>query len=166
MTGHGEITALFRPGEAGAAIGIKPSTLRVYAQRFTELLSEEATAEDRPGYRFYTQRDVEVLKKARELLDRGFTYERASAELRALGLGPRERPTSRRERSSRARDEVSSDIQTNIALLERAVEAWRQLADERASEVAELREEVRQLRELLLAPRRPVALPRGRQRQA
>src|SRR5262247_857249 len=58
------MTVLYRPGEAGRAVGVKPSTLRVYVQRFSDLLSDDATAAERPGYRLFTERDVTLLKQA------------------------------------------------------------------------------------------------------
>src|SRR5258708_40228302 len=91
--------ALLRPGEASEAVGIKPSTLRVYVQRFGELLSDDAAAGERPGYRLYGTRDVELLGRAKELLGRGFTYDRAIAELR----GHAEVAPSRPERRGRGR---------------------------------------------------------------
>ena len=126
-------------------VGIKPSTLRVYVQRFGELLSDEATAADRPGYRLFTEQDVSLLRQARELLDRGFTYERAAAQLR--GPRPAQATPSRRA--------------ADLSALDSAVQAWKALADERAAEVAELRAEVRALRDLLLGQRRRRLAPRN-----
>ena len=142
------MTVLYRPGEAGRMIGIKPSTLRVYVQRFSDLLSDDATAADRPGYRLFTDQDVSLLKQARELLDRGFTYERAAAQLRGSRPVKREPP---------ARRAATSDV----AALESAVEAWKSLADARAAEVTELRAEVRALREMLHSHRRRRLAPRN-----
>ena len=129
-------------------VGIKPSTLRVYVQRFGELLSDDATAADRPGYRLFTDQDVSLLKQARELLDRGFTYERAASQLR--GSRPAKREPARRAVAT-----------SDVAALESAVEAWKALADARAAEVAELRAEVRALREMLLSHRRRRLAPRN-----
>lgn len=133
------MTVLYRPGEASRMVCIKPSTLRVYVQRFAELLSDEATAVDRPGYRLFTDSDINVLRQARELLDRGFTYERAMAHLR--GPRPTRQPAAAPRRPSPP---------VELGLLEGAVAAWRALAEERGAEVAALRAEVRVLRELLL----------------
>src|SRR5688500_12831514 len=145
------MTVLYRPGEAGRMVGIKPSTLRVYVQRFGDLLSDEATAEERPGYRLYTDQDASLLRQAKELLDRGFTYERAATQLR--GQRPaRPAPPARRSPTS------------DVSALEGAVEAWRALAEERAAEVAELRAEVRALREMVLGQRRPTPIARIRHR--
>src|SRR5438094_8452026 len=79
--------AVLRPGEAARAIGIKSSTLRVYAQRFADLLGEDAAGSGRSGYRVFAERDVAVLREAKALLERGFTYEDAAARLRAAGHG-------------------------------------------------------------------------------
>jgi DNA-binding transcriptional MerR regulator len=158
MAAPGDQMALLRPGEAAAAIGVKPSTLRVYVQRFGALLSDDATAGERPGYRFYTARDVELLKRARELLVRGFTYERAIAELRPGTAQATERQAGARRRRGGADG-------AGVEALERAVEAWRALAEERAAEIASLREEVRRLQELLIGARRTPVPIAARHRQ-
>lgn len=133
--------APMRPGDAGRAIGVKPSTLRIYAQRFGELLSSEATGGS-GGYRLFTQADVALLCRARVLLERGFTYERAAAELRPPPLSDAPAAAPRR----RVRAAVGSALADRLAILEQAVEAWRALAEERALEVAALRQELRDLR--------------------
>ena len=133
-------------------VGIKPSTLRVYVQRFAELLSDDATAADRPGYRLFTEQDVDLLRQARELLDRGFTYERAAAQLR--GNRPT-RPVPPPRRSGGTAD---------VSALESAVQAWRALADERGAEVTELRAELRALQEMLRGQRRAAPIARARHR--
>ncbi len=153
-------TVLLRPGEAAAAIGIKPSTLRVYVQRFGELLSTEVASAERPGYRLYTARDVELLRRAKEMLARGFTYERTAAELRPTAVAAPERPAARR-RGRRTDDEAAE----NVGVLQSAIAAWRGLAEERAAEIATLRDEVRRLQELLVAQRRTVAPLGARHRQ-
>ena len=134
-------------------VGIKPSTLRVYVQRFAELLSDDATAADRPGYRLFTDQDVTLLRQAKELLDRGFTYERAAAQLRGQRPARPAPPPARRAQPS-----------SDVAALESAVEAWKALAEERSAEVAELRAEVRSLREMVLGQRRPAPIARLRHR--
>jgi DNA-binding transcriptional MerR regulator len=129
-----------RPGEAAEAIGIKPSTLRVYVQRFGELLSDDANAGERDGGRLYTERDVDTLRRARELIARGLTYERALAELRG---GPSRRPRQ-------VAGGESNPVTLGLQALEQAVDAWRQLAEERADEIAQLRAELRRLQEMLV----------------
>ena len=130
--------ALLRPGEAGRAIGIKPSTLRIYAQRFADLLTDDA-AGGQGGYRVFTEADVAVLRQAKTLLERGFTYERAAAELRPAASTSSGR---RRERRAAPRDDVGD----RLAILEQAVQAWRALAEERGAEIAALKQELRELR--------------------
>jgi DNA-binding transcriptional MerR regulator len=164
MAGDGVRPASFRPGEAGDAIGIKPSTLRIYAQRFADLLSEDAGGSGRNGYRVFSEADVALLRQAKQLLERGFTYERAAAELRAAGYGRTAEPAPRRSpRSSAARVEEKAASE-QLAILEQAVQAWRALAEERASEVAALKREVRELQERFGAARRPVPIARTRGR--
>src|SRR5947207_3115073 len=123
MAHPGDGLALLRPGEAASAIGVKPSTLRVYVQRFHELLSDEVASAERPGYRFYTARDVELLRRAKDLLARGFTYDRAIAELRPPAAEPTERPAGRR-RGRRA----DAEAPMNVEVLRSAMDAWRSLA--------------------------------------
>src|SRR5581483_1312512 len=154
-------TVLLRPGEAAAAIGIKPSTLRVYVQRFGELLSAEVASAERPGYRLYTARDVELLRRAKEMLARGFTYDRTIAELRPAAVEPDERPNGRRR--ARAVDAVPSQV--NVEVLQSAIGAWRGLAEERAAEIAALRDELRRVQDLLVSQRRDRAPLAARHRQ-
>ena len=164
--------ALMRPGDAAKAVGIKPSTLRVYAQRFAHLLSDDATAAERPGYRLYTPHDVAVLRQARELLERGFTYERAAASIRgagsARGTAPATAALPRGEwQATNTRTvaaEPSSGVLDQIQALREALQAWKALADERAAEIASLRDEVRHLRELVVTARRPEPRQRLRHR--
>src|SRR3712207_1048540 len=87
MRDDGGAPTVMRPGEAGRAIGIKPSTLRVYAQRFADLLSDDAAGAGQNGYRVFSQEDVALLRRARELLERGLTYGRVAEQLRAGGAG-------------------------------------------------------------------------------
>jgi DNA-binding transcriptional MerR regulator len=149
----------FRPGEAAEAIGIKPSTLRVYVQRFGELLGDDANAAERDGGRLYTERDIDTLRRAKELIARGLTYERALAELRG-GAGRRGRPGAERPMASAEPNPVVMGLQA----LEQAVEAWRQLAEARADEIAELRAELRRLQDMLITGGTHLTpLPRARE---
>jgi DNA-binding transcriptional MerR regulator len=148
----------FRPGEAAEAIGIKPSTLRVYVQRFGELLGDDANTGERDGGRLYTERDVETLRRARDLIARGLTYERALAEL----AGP-----ARRARRGAAGPDARAEpnpVTVGLQALEQAVDAWRQLAEERADEIAQLRVELRRLQEMLVGGGTHLTpLPRARE---
>ena len=155
----GALTVM-RPGEAGRAIGVKPSTLRVYAQRFADLLSEDASGSGHSGYRVFSQQDVALLRQARELLERGLTYERAASQLRGAGQGSRSAAPRRRE-GLRAPD---PEVGTRLAILEQAVQAWRALAEERAAEVAQLKRELRDLQERLPLGRRAAPFGRARAR--
>ena len=150
-TGNDDRPAVFRPGEAGQLIGVQPSTLRIYAQRFGELLGSDAAGTERVGYRFYTQADIDLLRRARELLARGFTYERTIAELRSSqeeddALDRRRKRIRSTDSASTHRSTGGGDLSAQLAVLEQAVNAWRALAEERATELAALREENRQLR--------------------
>jgi DNA-binding transcriptional MerR regulator len=155
----GDAMAVLRPGEAGRAIGIKPSTLRIYAQRFADLLSEDAGGSGHNGYRVFSQQDVAVLRQARELLERGLTYERAASQLRGAGHGSRAPASPRRREGARAAD---PELGQRLAILEQAVQAWRALAEERAAEVAQLKRELRELQDHLAPPRRAAPSARAR----
>lgn len=156
----GDAMAVLRPGEAGRAIGVKPSTLRIYAQRFADLLSEDAGGSGHNGYRVFSQQDVALLRQARELLERGLTYERAARELRGAGHGARASASPRRRESPRTAD---PELGQRLAILDQAVQAWRALAEERAAEVAQLKQEIRELQDRLASgrARRPDARPRS-----
>ncbi len=77
----------YRPAEAAAALGVPPSTLRLYSVRFGPLLSEAAAhpverAGGRPGFRMYGEQDLALLREGKALLERGLTYDEALQELR------------------------------------------------------------------------------------
>src|SRR5207248_9470540 len=148
---NGGPLAVMRPGEAGRAIGVKPSTLRIYAQRFADLLSEDAGGSGHNGYRVFSQQDVALLRQARQLLERGLTYERAASHLRGAGHGSRPSAVPRRREGARAAD---PEVGQRLAILDQAVQAWRALAEERAAEVAQLKQEVRDLQARLALERR------------
>lgn len=132
---EGSAGELLRPAEAAARLGMPPSTLRLYATKFAEFLSPAAASppvspDGRPAPRLYTAQDLALLARAKELLARGLTYDQARQALRQLaGLEPRAAPTP-----------VAAD-------LERALAAWRALAEERTEEVRHLRAELQTLRE-------------------
>ena len=153
--------AVLRPGEAGRAIGVRPSTLRVYAQRFADLLSEDAGGSGHNGYRVFSQQDVALLRQARELLERGLTYDRAASQLRGAGHAARPAAASRRREPARGSD---GEVDGRMAPLEQAVQAWRALAEERAAEVAQLKRELRDLQERLPLGRRAAPFGRARAR--
>ncbi|HEY3107579.1 MAG TPA: MerR family transcriptional regulator [Chloroflexota bacterium] len=157
----GAAPAVLRPGEAGRAVGVKPSTLRVYAQRFADLLSEDAGGSGHNGYRVFSEQDVALLRQARELLERGLTYERAASQLRGAGHGSRPSAAPRRREGARAPD---SGVDGRLAILEQAVQAWRALAEERAAEVRLLKQELRDLQERLALAQRAAPLTRARPR--
>ena len=155
----GGTPAVMRPGEACRAVGVKPSTLRVYAQRFADLLSEDAGGSGHNGYRVFTEQDVALLRQARELLERGLTYERAASQLRGAGHGARPLAAPRRRDGA-----ADSDVGARLAILEQAVQAWRALAEERAAEVALLKQELRDLQERLALAQRAAPPSRTRPR--
>jgi hypothetical protein len=72
-----------------------------------------------------------VLRRARDLVAAGATYEEALAALRAeYGLPGPAAPRS---------VDLSVDLAGHLATLQQAVDAWRSLAEERAREIGDLR---------------------------
>lgn len=77
------------PAEVSELLGVSTSTLRTYAAKFDPLLSSGAHGGARgrgAGYnhRRYGTEDLEILRRAKELLDAGLSYD---ATLRQLGGG-------------------------------------------------------------------------------
>lgn len=139
---------LLKPAEAAQRLGMPPSTLRVYSTRFADLLSESASnppafPNGKPGHRLYTQRDLVVLGKAKELVDQGLTYEQSLEEMKAAGLGLRPRPRATTHPASEPTAPSGSGVSAD--LLGKAVESWRALAEERGRENALLRQRVESL---------------------
>jgi len=81
---------LYHPREVAEALGLAPSTLRIYAARFQDLLSPDARParpDDgrRARHRRYTSDDVVVLQRAKALLDAGLTYDAVSRQIKGDG---------------------------------------------------------------------------------
>ena len=81
------MTQLFQPHEAAVKVGIGASTLRTWAPRYEQFLSEYA----RRGRRAFTERDVMVLRAIKGMADEGLTHEAIIARLPALDF-PDEAP--------------------------------------------------------------------------
>lgn len=151
----GDVT--WKPAEAAKRLGMPPSTLRVYSTKFAELLSDGASnppvsADGRTGHRLYSDRDLTILSKAKELLARGLTYDQALAELRVIYPAPRGRGRSLGQGNGGAAAGMvgASQVETLLAPLTagiqnalKAAEAWQALATERSRENDELKEQVR-----------------------
>jgi len=105
---------VYRPSEAASRLGIPPSTLRLYAARFADLLSSAAgggaqrdTAEGR--HRRYTPEDLAVLAEIRRLLAAGLSSELVRLQLGggqqqarlSLPAGPAQPPSGRSIRRTR-----------------------------------------------------------------
>lgn len=159
MTPSGQIDDRLRPADAAKRLGLAQNTLRVYAARFTTLLGDSAARpplgpNGQPGHRQYTERDLSVLRRAKQLVDRGLSYEQALTELerdspRPIGLQSTgilpARPMSTVDgtaagtltepRTTGQWFDASGDALTP---LRQAVDAWRALAEEHAREIAQL----------------------------
>ena len=142
---------LMRPGPAAARLGIAANTLRLYSVRFAACLSGTASAPRSAGggvgHRLYSAGDLAVLKRARELLASGLTYEEALARIRGEGAGAH---SSRRPRTAPPlTGQRPEEPGANLVALQEAVDAWRALAEERGREAADLRQQVRGLEQLV-----------------
>lgn len=93
------------PREAARLLGIPPSTLRTYATEFATLLSTEAgpiitEGSGRSRHRRYTDEDLVTLRRIKDLLEAGLSYEVARRQLGVRSAGRverrRRRPTERR----------------------------------------------------------------------
>ena len=73
---------MFTPGQLNDMLSIPPSTLRRYVKQFSDHLSEQATK--KRGRRF-TERDVAVLARARELIQQGRGPDEVTALLQVVG---------------------------------------------------------------------------------
>lgn len=144
-----------KPAEVGKRLGMPPSTLRIYSAKFAEVLSESAarppvTPEGKVGYRLYTERDLVVLRKAKELLAQGLTYDQVLAELRLVVPG---RVRSRGGAPAGEVEVVEGSVGAGIegermlAVLARAVASAERSADTCQALVREIRAEIGELRE-------------------
>ncbi len=78
---------VYRPLEVAQRLGISPSTLRLWSNHFAPLLSAQARkapigAAAPAAQRRYTDQDVDLLTRARDLLSQGLTYEETNRTLR------------------------------------------------------------------------------------
>lgn len=74
------MTYPYQPSEAAAKIGIADSTLRTWAPRYTDFLSEYA----KRGRRTFTERDLAVLRAVKDMAGQNMTHEAIAARLPAL----------------------------------------------------------------------------------
>jgi DNA-binding transcriptional MerR regulator len=92
---------LRQPGDVARELDISTSTLRRWAKEFHSYLSRMAGRPDSAGavgtHRRYTDEDVELLRRAKGLLDQGLTYDQVIRRLRREGLQPSEESGPREE---------------------------------------------------------------------
>lgn len=74
------------PKQAAELLGVSVPTVRRWANQFASSLSEGASP-GRGRHRHYTEEDIEVLAKAKELLASGLTYDKV-AQILSLESGP------------------------------------------------------------------------------
>ncbi len=79
------MASLCNPSEAASRLALPTSTLRLYSVRFRPLLSEHAAPAGavvgRTGRRRYTDKDLEILARARDLVKGGSSFNEALIEL-------------------------------------------------------------------------------------
>jgi DNA-binding transcriptional MerR regulator len=102
----------FRIGEVAHLVGVEPHVLRYWEQEFRSIRPTKSQR----GQRVYARRDVEHLRKIRELLyDRGFTIAGAKKALRAKGAEPHEERDPVVVAGTRAREaliELKHDVES------------------------------------------------------
>ncbi len=151
-----------KPSAAALRLHMPASTLRVYSTKFASLLSPSAsdppvTAEGKRGSRLYSSTDIAILSKAKELLSKGMTYEQVLQELRMSIPGARQRAA---QAEANARSDtvaavnpaqfeamISGMIAASMSNAERMMQAWQNLAEDRAKEIVQLRARIRELEE-------------------
>ncbi len=151
---------VFKPAEVCQRLGMPPSTLRIYSTKFAEVLSDSAarpavSADGKVGYRVYTGRDLVVLKKAKELLNQGLTYDQVLAELRlsvpgrvrarAVGVGVSDAGSGAGSGEG-AVSVTPGDLEKVLGVLARAVASAERSAEISQSLVKEIRTEMDELR--------------------
>jgi len=141
---------MFTSGQISDMLSIPPSTLRRYVKQFVEHLSKDATK--KRGRRF-TERDVAVLARARELIQQGRSPEEVTSLLQVVG-DEEEKP----EDSASALDLVPSISRALTEAVDTA-RALRTDVEDLAGDVAEIakaqgasEDELRALREWMRQP--------------
>lgn len=102
----------FRIGEVAHLVGVEPHVLRYWEAEFRSVRPQKSQR----GQRVYSRRDVDHLRKIRELLyEQGFTIAGAKKAMRGRGLEPREPDDPAVVASHRAREalvEIRHDVET------------------------------------------------------
>src|SRR4051794_9600832 len=79
-----EKAALLRPRSVALQLGIAPTTLRLWSNQYAAFLSASArkeSGEESSAHRRYTTSDVQLLARAKALLESGLTHEEARLRL-------------------------------------------------------------------------------------
>ncbi len=102
----------FRIGEVAHLVGVEPHVLRYWEAEFRSVRPQKSQR----GQRVYSRRDVDHLRKIRELLyEQGFTIAGAKKAMRGRGLEPREADDPAVVASHRAREalvEIRHDVES------------------------------------------------------
>ncbi|MBL8720484.1 MAG: MerR family transcriptional regulator [Myxococcales bacterium] len=102
----------FRIGEVAHLVGVEPHVLRYWEAEFRSVRPQKSQR----GQRVYSRRDVDHLRKIRELLyEQGFTIAGAKKAMRGRGLEPREADDPAVVMSHRAREalvEIRHDVES------------------------------------------------------
>lgn len=88
--------ATLRPAEVAEALAVSPATLRRWSRRFAPFLQAAETAGE-GGHRRYTPEDLATLRRIKERLEAGATYDEVETLLRqaANGVAPEAAPSPR-----------------------------------------------------------------------
>lgn len=136
-------------GEACRTLSLPASTLRAYSARLAPILSPWAgrppvLEEGRFRRRMYTQRDLAILAGAKDLLDKGLTFQQVLEQLGEQRPGRRDqeattsRPSHQDVQAPRQLSTLVETAQASIRLAQEAVAQWRAIAQEREKELIRL----------------------------
>ncbi|MDO5536333.1 MAG: MerR family transcriptional regulator [Desulfovibrionaceae bacterium] len=133
---------IYRIGEAAAALGVRTSVLRFWETEFPELAPRRGES----GQRSYSEQDMELLRRIRELLyTRGLTIEGARQ-----ALNKRPAATALTEEQKQARSQELEERRRGIASRRREKAVLRR--EQEAAFLQDMLRELREVRELLETP--------------
>lgn len=128
----------YRPGEVAKRLGIAPVTLRVWSNEFAGFLSDSAqrsvTSDGKAAQRRYSDSDIAILERARDMLASGKTYDEVRRDLVAAEPVP---PAS------------LAALGDAVAFLAEIRQAYDQILEARNVTIEEQREHIKTLQEMV-----------------